>query len=63
MSPVISEEVTGQAEVREVFVVAKVGTIAGCKVVDGFISRNAGARLIRNGVVVYTSKISSPKEI
>ncbi len=37
------------------------GTIAGCKVVDGFISRNAGARLIRNGVVVYTSKISSLK--
>ena len=61
MSPVVSEEVTGQAEVRETFTVAKVGTIAGCKVSDGTIIRNAGARLIRNGVVVYTSKISSLK--
>ncbi|HHB94681.1 MAG TPA: translation initiation factor IF-2, partial [Campylobacterales bacterium] len=61
MSPVISEEVTGQAEVRETFTVAKVGTIAGCKVSDGTILRNAGARLIRNGVVVYTSKIASLK--
>jgi len=61
MSPVIKEEVTGQAEVRETFVVAKVGTIAGCKVTDGTIIRNAGARLIRNGVVVYTTKIASLK--
>jgi translation initiation factor IF-2 len=61
MSPVISEEVTGQAEVREIFVVAKVGTIAGCRVTDGSIIRNAGARLIRDGVVIYTTKISSLK--
>jgi len=61
MSPVISEEVTGQAEVRETFTVAKVGTIAGCKVADGVIIRNAGARLIREGVVIYTTKISSLK--
>jgi translation initiation factor IF-2 len=61
MSPTISEEVTGQAEVRETFTVAKVGTIAGCKVSDGSILRNAGARLIRDGVVVYTTKISSLK--
>ncbi|WP_457606422.1 translation initiation factor IF-2 [Nitratifractor sp.] len=61
MSPVISEEVTGQAEVRETFTVAKVGTIAGCMVTEGVIERNAGARLIRDGVVVYTSKISSLK--
>ena len=61
MSPVISEEVTGQAEVRETFVVAKVGTIAGCKVSDGSIMRNSKARLIRDGVVVYESKISSLK--
>jgi len=39
----------------------KVGTIAGCMVIDGKIERNAGARVIRNGVVVYTSKISSLK--
>ncbi|MEA1954525.1 MAG: translation initiation factor IF-2 [Campylobacterota bacterium] len=61
MSPVISEEVTGQAEVRETFVVAKVGTIAGCKVSDGSITRNSKARLIRDGVVVYESSISSLK--
>ena len=61
MSPTISEEVTGQAEVRETFTVAKVGTIAGCKVSDGVIVRNAGARLIRDGVVIYTTTISSLK--
>ncbi|CAA6799051.1 MAG: Translation initiation factor 2 [uncultured Sulfurovum sp.] len=61
MSPTVSEEVTGQAEVRETFTVAKVGTIAGCKVSDGTIVRNAGARLIRDGVVVYTTTISSLK--
>ncbi len=61
MSPTISEEVTGQAEVRETFIVAKVGTIAGCKVSDGVIVRNAGARLIRDGVVIYTTTISSLK--
>ena len=61
MSPTISEEVTGQAEVRETFTVAKVGTIAGCRVSDGSIVRNAGARLIRDGVVIYTTTISSLK--
>ena len=61
MSPVISEEVTGQADVRETFVVGKVGTIAGCKVSDGSIVRNSKARLIRDGVVVYESSISSLK--
>ncbi len=61
MSPVIREEVTGQAEVREVFVVGKVGTIAGCKVIDGVVTRGSKARLIRDGVVVYDSTISSLK--
>jgi len=61
MSPVLKEEVTGQAEVREVFVVGKVGTIAGCKVSDGVITRNSKARLIRDGVVVYESSIASLK--
>ena len=61
MSPVIKEEVTGQAEVRETFVVGKVGTIAGSKVTEGVITRNSKARLIRDGVVVYESAISSLK--
>jgi len=61
MSPVIKEEISGQAEVRETFVVGKVGTIAGCKVTDGVITRNSKARLIRDGVVVYESTIASLK--
>ena len=61
MSPVISEEGIGQAEVRETFVVAKVGTIAGCVVTDGVIRRNAKARLIRDGIVIYDTHISSLK--
>ena len=61
MSPVIKEEVTGQAEVRETFVVGKVGTIAGCKVTEGVITRNSKARLIRDGVVIYESSIASLK--
>ncbi len=61
MSPIEKEETIGQAEVRQTFNVAKVGTIAGCFVIDGKIERDAGARVIRNGVVVYTSKISSLK--
>jgi len=61
MSPVISEEVIGQAEVRQTFSVAKVGTIAGCMVTDGKIERNLSARLIRDGVVIYTTKLSSLK--
>ncbi len=61
MSPVISEEITGQAEVRETFVVGKVGTIAGSKVTEGVITRGSSARLIRDGVVIYTSRISSLK--
>jgi len=61
MSPVVTEEAMGQAEVRQTFAVAKIGTIAGCVVTDGKIERNSGARLIRNGVVVYESKISSLK--
>ncbi|WP_456389629.1 translation initiation factor IF-2 [Hydrogenimonas sp.] len=61
MSPIVSEEGIGQAEVRETFSVAKVGTIAGCIVTDGVIRRNAKARLIRDGVVVYDTRISSLK--
>lgn len=61
MSPVFEEENTGQAEVRETFNIAKVGTIAGCFVVDGSIQRGIKVRLIRNGVVIHTGAISSLK--
>lgn len=61
MSAVIREENTGQAEVKETFVVPKVGTVAGCLVTDGKVIRGGHARIIRDGVVTYTGKISSLK--
>ncbi|WP_163338366.1 translation initiation factor IF-2 [Desulfopila sp. IMCC35008] len=59
LEPTFEEDVIGTAEVRETFGVPKVGTIAGCGVLDGKIQRNAGVRVLREGVVVYTGKISS----
>lgn len=59
LDPTFEEEVVGTAEIRETFGVPKVGTIAGCFVSDGKIQRNAKVRVLRDGVVVYTGKISS----
>lgn len=61
LSPVMKEEITGTAEVRETFKISKVGTIAGCMVLSGKIFRNSGIRLIREGVVVYTGELTSLK--
>ncbi|MDO6517454.1 translation initiation factor IF-2 [Zobellia uliginosa] len=61
LSPEIKEEITGTAEIRETFKISKVGTIAGCMVTNGKIFRNAGIRLIRDGVVVFTGELSSLK--
>ena len=61
LSPDIKEEITGTAEIRETFKISKVGTIAGCMVLTGKILRNAGIRLIRDSVVVYTGELSSLK--
>ena len=61
LDPVFEEKETGQAVVRETYKVSKVGTIAGCYVTSGYISRNAGVRVIRNSVVIYTGKVSSLK--
>ncbi|AXH08716.1 translation initiation factor IF-2 [Malaciobacter halophilus] len=61
MSAIVREENTGQAEVRDTFVVPKVGTVAGCLVTDGKVIRGGHARIIRDGVVTYTGKISSLK--
>lgn len=60
LSPVFEEENTGQAQVREIFS-TKVGTIAGCMVVDGKIEKNISVRLIRDGVVIHTGSIASLK--
>lgn len=61
LSPEFKEEITGTAEIRETFKISKIGTIAGCMVTNGKIYRNAGVRLIREGVVVYTGELSSLK--
>ncbi|WP_452219907.1 translation initiation factor IF-2 [Lacinutrix salivirga] len=61
LSPEVKEEVLGTAEIREIFKVSKIGTIAGCMVTNGKITRNAGIRLIREGVVVYTGELLSLK--
>ena len=61
MSPVVEEENTGQAEVRDTFSIAKVGTIAGCMVTDGKILRGVKIRLIRDGVVIHTGSVASLK--
>jgi translation initiation factor IF-2 len=61
LSPELKEEITGTAEIREMFKVSKIGTIAGCMVTHGKIYRNSGIRLIREGVVVYTGELTSLK--
>jgi translation initiation factor IF-2 len=61
LSPEKRETIEGAAEVREVFKVSKVGTIAGCYVSDGRIDRKGHARLVRDGVLVYDGEISSLK--
>ena len=61
LSPVMKEEITGNAEIRETFKISKIGTIAGCMVTSGKIFRNNGVRLIRDGVVVYTGELASLK--
>jgi translation initiation factor IF-2 len=61
LSPEMKEEVTGTAEVRELFKISKVGTIAGCMVTNGKIFRNSKIRLIREGVVIYTGELATLK--
>ena len=59
LEPVYKEEVTGQVEVRELYKVSKVGTVVGGMVTEGYISSDAGVRLVRDGVVVYEGKLGS----
>ena len=61
LAPVFEEKITGQMEVREIYKVSKIGTVAGCMVTDGKIVKNCGIRLIRDGVVIYTGKLGSLK--
>ena len=61
LAPEEKEEVTATAEVRETFKISKVGTIAGCMVKEGKLTRNAKVRVIRDGIVVYTGELGSLK--
>jgi translation initiation factor IF-2 len=61
LEPIIKETYQGRAEVRETFRVPKVGTVAGCYVLDGLIKRDSEIRLVRDGVQVYKGKIGSLK--
>jgi translation initiation factor IF-2 len=59
LEPTLKENILGQAEVRQIFRVPKVGVVAGCMVTDGTLKRSADVRLIRDNVVVYTGKVGS----
>ena len=61
LAPEKKESVIGTVEVRQVFVISKVGTIAGCYVTDGMIKRNAGVRVLRNNVVIHQGELDSLK--
>ena len=62
LEPTLKEKILGRAEVRQVYPVSRIGTVAGCYVLDGTMSRASdGIRIIRDNIVVYTGKISSLK--
>ncbi len=61
LAPKFREKVTGHAEVRQTFKVSSVGTIAGCYVTDGTVSRNNSVRIVRDGIVIYEGQIESLK--
>ncbi len=61
LEPTFREEVTGHAEIRQTFKVSGVGTIAGCYVQDGTLSRNTQVRIVRDGIVVHEGKLASLK--
>ncbi|MDM8176968.1 MULTISPECIES: translation initiation factor IF-2 [Olivibacter] len=61
LAPKFEEKIVANVEIRETFKISKVGTIAGCMVLDGKINRNHDIRLIRDGVVVYSGKLASLK--
>lgn len=61
LEPVYEEKVTGQVEIRQTYKVSKLGTIGGGYVTDGYIQRNSGVRLIRDGIVKYEGKLASLK--
>jgi translation initiation factor IF-2 len=63
LAPEKKEEVIGQAEIRTVFVASKIGTVAGCMVTSGMVTRSAHFRLLRDNVVIYTGELESLKRL
>ena len=63
LAPEKREEVIGMAEIRTVFVASKIGTVAGCMVTNGFVTRSAHFRLLRENVVIYTGELDSLKRM
>ncbi|HZY36993.1 MAG TPA: translation initiation factor IF-2 [Mucilaginibacter sp.] len=61
LAPTFEEKIVANVEIRETFKISKVGTIAGCMVLDGKITRNSKIRVIREGVVIYTGELASLK--
>ncbi|MCR2745997.1 translation initiation factor IF-2 [Limnobacter parvus] len=61
LTPDKKEEIIGNVEIREVYKISKVGSVAGCMVTDGLIRRSAGVRLLRDNVVVWTGQLASLK--
>ena len=61
LAPTFEEKIVANVEIRETFKISKVGTIAGCMVLDGKINRNSKIRIVRDGVVVYTGELASLK--
>jgi len=61
LDPTFEEKVIGNAEIRQTFKVSSIGTIAGCYVLDGKVTRNAGVRVVRENVVIYEGKLASLK--
>jgi len=59
LDPEFVEKINGSAEIRKIFKFSKVGNIAGCYITEGLVKNNVGARLIRDGVIIYDGKISS----
>jgi len=61
LSPELKEEITGNAEIRETFKISKIGTVAGCMVLDGKVFRKSNVRLIRDGIVITSTSLDSLK--
>ena len=61
LAPDVEEVITGNVEIRDVFKISKVGSVAGCMVTDGIIKKSNNIRLVRDGIVIYSGEIGALK--